>query len=101
MKCDFCGQEVTQDELTILPVGEFAIPELKYVNLSWGWGGCPDCAVYMDKGGWQGLLDRAIAHHAEGERIRPYLGIIYWTLFDHQTGPLRGWDPEIDDRETH
>lgn len=102
LACDFCGQPVaSKDDLTIVPVDRFEIPSLNYMNLSWGWGGCPECAVFLRNPQWEGLLDRAIAHHPRSEAVRPALALIYVGLRNNQNGPLRGWEAQDDeDKET-
>lgn len=102
MHCDFCGKEVAStDDLTIIPVDRFEIPELKYMNLSWAWGGCRECEPLMRQPSWDAPLDRAVAHYPrdEGEFMRPLLARVYLGLREHQNGPLRGWEPALDDRE--
>jgi hypothetical protein len=102
MECDFCGQPVaSKDDFTVVPVDRFEIPQLNYMNLSWGWGGCPECAVFLRRPKWEGLLDRAVAHHPQGLGIKVPLAWIYAELRNHQNGPLRDWLPEDDeDKET-
>ena len=97
MKCDFCGDETAKEDLMVLPVDRFEIPAMNYWNFSWGWGGCPECALLIFDKDWLGLLDRAIANHPRGEAIRPVLAYVYLGLSQHANGPLRPWDPAIDE----
>jgi hypothetical protein len=94
--CDFCGTPVTKEEVTVIPTGDFIIPELNYGNSSWGWGGCVDCGNLMKEENWPALLDRAVRYSTTGEPIRGPLSMIYAGIRANQTGPLRGWDDEID-----
>jgi hypothetical protein len=98
VRCDFCGAEITsKDDITVFPTSEFRIDQYGYWNMSWGWGGCPECAVYLRNDDWDGLLERAVAAHESGEVARTVLGAIYQGVRDNQTGPLRGWDPAKDE----
>lgn len=99
MNCDFCGNETTKEDLTVLPVDRFNIPPLGYWNFSWGWGACTDCAPFLRESDWLGLLDRATTHHPEGERMRPLLAYVYLGLVQHANGPLRGWSPEDESKD--
>lgn len=102
LECDFCGKPVrSKNQLTMIPVDRFEIPDINFTNFSWAWGACPECTPILKVGDWQGLLDRAVAHHPSGERVRFPLALVYEGLSKHQNGPLRGWLPEDDeDKET-
>jgi len=93
LQCDFCGADIaSKEDITVFPTSEFQITEYNYWNLSWGWGGCPECAVYLRNDDWDGLLDRAVAAHVGGGVLaRSVLDAIYQGVREHQTGPLRGW----------
>jgi hypothetical protein len=100
MNCDFCGAETTKEELLVVPTRPFAIPEISFRNESWGWGACGLCATYIRDLDWDGLLDRAVKNHAQGEQVRLPLELVYFGVRMHQNGPVRGWDEEIDNKET-
>jgi len=115
VECDFCGGPTTRDDLTILPVGRFEIPHV-IANFSWGWGACPACKPHLVacneagdkeaiKAALEALVEHALAEHrkrdgrATSEAERLHFRIAYSGLFIHQNGPLRKWEPELDDRE--
>lgn len=99
LDCDFCGGETTKDELMILPVDRFEIPQINYWNFSWGWGACPECALFIFDNDWEGLHLRAVEHHPSGPKVGPVLAIVYAGLREHRNGPLRPWDPAVDESE--
>lgn len=99
MNCDFCGEETTKEEIKALPVDRFEIPSINYWNFSWAWGACPECALFIFDNDWEGLLLRAVEHHPSGEKAALVLAIVYAGLQNHVNGPLRAWDPEIDESD--
>lgn len=93
MNCDFCGQETNREEIMVVPTKTFVIPEINFRNESWGWGACPGCAAHIFCGEMDSLLDRAVAHHPNGEAVRDVLDVVYAAVKANQNGPLRSWHP--------
>lgn len=116
LECDFCAEPgVISTDLTIIPVKPFSVPGLM-INTSWGWGACPTCAPLLQACvesvgasstdvDWtiSALVDHAVRAQQERQPgddekvMRSRFRIVYLSLLIHQSGPLRKWDPALDE----